>query len=92
MKVLQHPPSEENWFIKAYCTGFGHGERGCSARLKIFREDLRYKPASEDEVSRVTFKCICCGILTDIGMQDYPPHHKDLKPYKKKWLKNDTDS
>jgi len=88
MKVLQHPPTEENWSVKVYCTGFGHGEEGCNARLKVYREDLRYMPFTDDKEQAVTFKCICCGQLTDLGEMYYPLHYKDLKPYKRKWLKN----
>lgn len=92
MKVLQHPPTEENWSVKIHCTGFGHGDEGCGAKLKVYREDLRYMPFTEDSEQAVTFKCICCGQLTNLGMQDYPPHYKDLKPYKRKWLKTDAPS
>lgn len=87
MKILRHPPAEENWSVKVYCTGFGHGDNGCGARLKVYREDLRYNPMSEDFEGAVTFKCLCCGELTDIGIQFYPPNHKELKPYKAKWFK-----
>lgn len=92
MKVLQHPPTEENWSVKVYCTGWGHNDNGCGARLKVYREDLRYKPFTEDAEQAVTFKCLCCGKLTDIGWENFPPHHKDLKPYKKSWTRDDDDS
>lgn len=94
MKVLQHPPSEENWSVKVRCSGWGHQSNGCGAKLKVFREDLRFAPATpEKELGSVTFKCICCGQLTDLGMEQWPVHHKDLKPYKRKWLTvEDSDS
>lgn len=89
MKVLTQPPTEENWSIKYFCNGFGHGDVGCGAKLKIYREDLRYRPPAEDQEQAVTFKCIACGQLTDIGWEYFPPNHKELKPYKRKWLSND---
>jgi hypothetical protein len=90
MKILRHPPAEENWSIKQYCTGFGHGKNGCGARLKVDREDLRYRPFTKEHEGAVTFKCVCCGELNDIGIMYYPPHHKDLKPYKKSWIQQDA--
>lgn len=91
MKVLQHPPTPENWSVKAYCSGWGHTDDGCGAKLKVFREDLRYAPPTEDkEVGAVTFKCICCGKLTDLGMGHWPERYKTLKPYKRKWLTVET--
>jgi len=90
MKILRHPPALENWYVKLYCTNNGHGAKGCGAKLKIYRNDLRFSPplgtGDVDDVGAVTFKCICCGVLTDIGMQDYPENHKKLKPYKSNWL------
>lgn len=85
MKILRQPPTVENWFIKAYCTGFGHSGTGCGARLKVYREDLRYNPEAWDGDGAVTFKCMCCGNLTDIGIEFYPENHKDLNPYKRSW-------
>lgn len=90
MKIIQHPPAEENWSIKVFCTGFGHSNKGCGAKLKVYREDLRYRPQVNGTEAAVTFKCICCGKLNDIGIQDYPPEYKNLKPYKKKWLNANT--
>jgi len=87
MKVLQRPLSDENWATKVYCTGFGHKETGCRARLKVFREDLRQGPVTAGGVRPVSFKCICCGALTAIGLESYPPDHKKLKPYKNSWTK-----
>lgn len=91
MKVLRPPPTEENWFIKIYCTGWGHTDKGCGARLKVYRDDLRYKPTSETNEQAVTFKCMCCGALNDIGWSLYPPRHKELRPYKKSWMNSATE-
>lgn len=89
MKVLQKPIVEKHWSIKVYCTGFGHDQEGCGARLKVYREDLRRDPG-EPGVREpvVTFKCICCGALTDIGIEHYPENYRELKPYKASWIKN----
>jgi hypothetical protein len=86
MKILRQPPTVENWAIKVYCTGFNHSEEGCGAKLKVYREDLRYNPEGWDGDGSVTFKCMCCGKLTDIGIENYPERHKELKPYKKNWV------
>lgn len=85
MKVLRYPPSCETWSLKTYCNGWGHGNKGCGARLKVFREDLRYKPSDDGDIGQVTFKCVCCGTLTDIGMNDWPSKHKALSPYEPEW-------
>ncbi len=91
MKVLRWPPTVENWSTKQYCTGFRHTEEGCGARLKVYREDLRCRPATLEKEGSVTFKCINCGKLTDIGMMYYPVSYKELKPYKQSWIDQDND-
>lgn len=83
MKVLRQPPTAESWSIKVYCTRYGHSLNGCGARLKVYREDLRQNKVGTDVM--VTFKCICCGQLTNIGFDFYPPNYHDLKPYKLSW-------
>lgn len=80
MKVLRPAPTQENWSIKQYCTGWRNGGEGCGARLKVYREDLTYQPPDKDSWDgSVTFKCICCGKLTDIGLEYYPENYKNLK-------------
>jgi hypothetical protein len=83
MKIIKPAPSAENWNVKVYCTGFGHDSNGCGARLKVFREDLKFNPGDKAEDPAVTLKCIGCGELTDLGMEFYPPNHKRLKRLKK---------
>ena len=92
MKVLQHPPALEDWFVKTRCNGWGHSDSGCGSKLKVYRADLRYEPPSETkEIGAVTYKCLCCGRLNDIGMDFWPEDYKSLKPYKRKW-KSDENS
>ena len=79
MKIIKPAPSAENWNIKVYCTGFGQEVKGCGAKLKVYREDLRYTPGDKDVEAEVTMKCIGCGAVTTIGMEYYPPNHKRLK-------------
>jgi len=87
MKVIQYPPSDENWSVKMTCSGWGHNDDGCGARLKVYREDLRYtEPTPEKEIGAVTFRCMCCGALTDVGLDKRPERVKELRPYKRKWL------
>ena len=79
MKIIKPAPSPENWNVKVYCTGFGHGNKGCGARLKVYREDLKFNPGDKFMDPAVTLKCIGCGELTDLGMEFYPPNYKRLK-------------
>ena len=73
----------ENWCIKVLCTGWGHQDNGCGARLKVFREDLKFNPGDKNVDPAVTLKCIGCGELTNIGMEYYPVNHKRLKRIKR---------
>lgn len=93
MKIIKPAPNGENWSVEVYCTGYGNDHSGCGALLEVLREDLRYYPGvpgdswgSKDPA--VTMKCVCCGALTDLGTEFYPPNHKRLKRYTKSWAES----
>jgi hypothetical protein len=69
MKVIEPGRQQKGWSTEAVCTGKGNGGGGCGARLLVEQPDLflthRYVHVDHDVF--VTFKCICCGVLTDLG-------------------------
>lgn len=89
MKVIVPPKNGRSWSIKATCTGFGNEGKGCGAVLEVEREDLRYYKGSDsdwgDSEPAVSFKCPCCGTVTDIGLKDYPSNYRNLTPFTTEW-------
>lgn len=90
MKVLEPGRVGEKWATKHRCTGWGNSGNGCEALLEIELDDLRYFPGVSGDSwgSRehaVSFKCPCCGHLTDLGTMDWPKGYRDLKRWSKSW-------
>jgi hypothetical protein len=87
MKIIEPGRVGEKWSLQHRCTGWGNGGRGCDALLEIEFDDLRYFPGTGGEITwgyrdpAVTFKCPCCGELTDLGMVDWPANYRTLKQY-----------
>lgn len=84
MKILEPGKvKEEKWSIQHRCTGWGNGENGCEALLELECEDLRYYEGREfpwrSSEPAVSFKCPCCGNLTDLGLNDWPRGYRNLK-------------
>lgn len=75
----------EVWHLEKRCTGEGNGGPGCRALLRVEEGDLfhthRYLHDGSHEIC-TTFKCLQCGVLTDI--QDVMPLRFHL-PDKKAW-------
>lgn len=90
MKILEAGKVGEKWSLKHRCTAWGNSGKGCNALLEIEYSDLRYFPGVDGDSwgSRehaVSFKCPCCGKLTDLGLNDWPTGYKNLTPWSKKW-------
>jgi hypothetical protein len=90
MKIIKPGNIGKKWSIQHGCTGWGNKGTGCDALLELEFEDLRYFPGvpgdswgSRDPA--VSFKCPCCGKLTDLGMQDWPTGYHDLPRWTKEW-------
>lgn len=90
MKVIEAGKIGEYWSIKHRCTGWGNSGKGCEALLEIDFDDLRYcTPIHSDSwggrEAAVSFKCPCCGKVTDLGLNDWPSGHHELKQWTKEW-------
>ena len=72
MKLLEKGPG---WNMECKCTGYGNGGGGCGARLLIESGDIYlthryYIDGSHDMF--YTFKCMECGVETDIDESKVP--------------------
>ena len=91
MKILEPGVLGEKWTMQHRCTAWGSSGKGCNALLELEFDDLRYFPGTGGEVTwgyhdpAVSFKCPCCGKLTDLGINDWPTGYKDLKRWSKEW-------
>lgn len=78
-----------------HCTAAGNGEKGCNALLEVELEDLRYFHGEGRYISKpnaVSFRCPCCGQLTDISLDLWPHRaHAILKPFSSHWRDTGTD-
>ncbi len=93
MKILESGKVGENWNIQHRCTGAGNRGDGCEALLELELDDLRYFPGvpgdswgSRDPA--VSFKCPCCGKLTDLKSKDWPVGAHNLNRWTKEWQKS----
>lgn len=89
MKVIKPGNQGKGWTLNHYCTGWGHGDNGCNALLELERDDLRFAVGYGSFVGdmdykepTVAFKCVCCGCITDLGRNEWPPNYNTLIPYK----------
>lgn len=92
MKVLEPGKTKEKWTLQHRCTGWGRTEQGCEALLELEAEDLRYQPgllSYHDEKFQsephVSFRCPCCGEVTDLGMNDWPKQYDKLTRWAHEW-------
>lgn len=72
MKVLEKGPG---WSMECKCTGSGNGGCGCGAKLLIEMGDIylthNYDYGGGHDVF-YTFRCIDCGVETDIEESKVP--------------------
>lgn len=86
MKVLK---KGKIWTVQRYCTGWGNGDNGCEALLEIEKDDLRFFEKQEYpwviKEAAVSFKCPCCGKVTDLGREAWPDGYEKLNPWTQAW-------
>ena len=90
MKILEPGKVGEKWTLQHRCTGWGNSGKGCEALLEVEYSDLRFFPGNDSPTwggrdPAVSFKCPCCGKLTDLGINDRPVGYKDLPRWTKEW-------
>lgn len=85
MKVIQKGRPQKGWSKQYDCTGKGNKNGGCGAVLLVEWRDLFVTTSScAGEVERcLTFKCVECGVLTDVDVYDPPDF--DKIPDKRQW-------
>lgn len=87
MKILEHGIVALTWKIEHRCTGWGKSGHGCNALLEVEKSDLR-RSSFTDVTSvdpSITFKCPCCGALTDLGLNQWPKDYRKLPKYTAAW-------
>ena len=79
MKILTPGRAQKGWAEEVHCTGNGNGGGGCGAVLLVEQRDL-FRTRRGDYLGNgeemATFKCIGCGVLTDL--EYYPLLLADL--------------
>ena len=91
MKIIEPGKVGEKWIIRHRCTAWGNSGVGCEALLELEFDDLRYYPGTSEEMTwgykepAVSFKCPCCGKLTDLGMNSWPTGYRNLPHWTKEW-------
>jgi len=68
MKVLEKGTGQRGWATEATCTGSGNGMGGCGAKLLVEQGDLfkTYNHVYNETTTYITFRCVSCGVLTDL--------------------------
>ena len=75
MKVIKKGRSQKGWSKEFKCTGNGNGNGGCGAILLVEQNDVfKTRNHCRDETTVYnTFKCVECGVLTDIESVPFTP-------------------
>lgn len=81
MQIIKEGRKQTGWAKEFECTGEGNKSGGCSAILLVEYGDL-FQTSSSDYGGGteyfVTFKCMACGVLTDIPNHEIPTHATNL--------------
>lgn len=87
MRIIEHGTVVQQWKIEHRCTGWGKTEHGCNALLEVEKADLRRSSFTDltDGEPSVTFKCPCCGALTDLGRVSWPNDYRMLPKFTAAW-------
>lgn len=75
MRVLKPGRNQRGWSVEATCTGTGNGYGGCGAELLVEEPDLfkTFRNCRDESDTFITFKCVACGVLTDLPAKSEPP-------------------
>lgn len=88
MKVIKKGQPQKGWSLKTVCTGAGNSNGGCGAHLLVEQADL-FKTHSYVHVDHdifITFKCVECGVLTDLTNSQKPPSNiRSILPDQNNW-------
>lgn len=89
MKVIEPGRAQTGWATEAKCSGEGNGGGGCGAKLLVEQPDLfTTSRTSRDETDiLVTFRCMSCGVETDLPDRKVPPQVVAVLPTKATWEK-----
>ena len=81
------------WTKEVTCTGAGNSGPGCGSKLEVERADLRFYHGSGymERHEAVTFRCPCCGQLTDLPRNDWPVNPRNLAPFSAHWRDTGVD-
>ncbi len=84
MKIIEPGREQRGWSMEMRCTGQGNGGGGCDALLLVERTDVyRTERHALDETTYCnTFKCVSCGVETDMVYTVVLPF---APPPKKTW-------
>lgn len=74
MKVIKPGRKQTGWAMEKECTGKGNGNGGCGAVLLVEQSDifLTHRHVHVEHDVFHTFKCVCCGVLTDFDELEVP--------------------
>lgn len=75
MKVIEKGRPQNGWAKEFVCTGKGNKDGGCQAKLLVEFDDLFrtfHTDMTGDREVFLTFKCVECGVLTDIPTKEWP--------------------
>jgi hypothetical protein len=88
MKVIKPGRDQKGWAEEFKCTGKGNQGGGCGAILLVEQDDLfRTTNSCMGETdSFITFRCMACGVLTDIAASKSPSAARSL-PSHLEWRK-----
>ncbi len=89
MKIVKPGRDQQGWAREFKCTGKGNQDGGCGAVLLVERDDI-FQTANScmgETDYFVTFRCMSCGVLTDIAEGVSPESPRSL-PTKNSWFKS----
>jgi hypothetical protein len=89
MKVIKKGRPQKGWSKECHCSGSGNGGGGCGAKLLIEQADLfrTHSYVHTDHDIYTTFKCVVCGVLTDLSGDQVPPSSVvSTLPDQSKWV------
>lgn len=88
MKIIKKGRPQKGWSCQTTCTGMGNGLGGCGAILLVETPDLfKTTSSARDETTvYITFKCVGCGVLTDLDdKKRAPPSVTMHLPSQREW-------
>lgn len=97
MKILKKGVSDPKtaWRLEVECTANGNSSSVmCGALLELDENDVRFYNGNSGYFARdnqVTFRCPCCGGITDLKHDEWPESVYRLRPFTTKWRDTGED-